>query len=589
MFHVKLFGYPRLFDGDIELKIPRKKSLALLAYLIATKRAYSRDTLTGVLWLNHMTSDARAELRRMLYALNKTPLSELIVTEGDMVSLQSAHDGLVVDLWQFDDAMTLQDWDRLQDNLQHWKLPFLDGFTLEDEANFDLWRTQVDNQKRYTLTNQLEQIVNHALLQHHYDAAIPLLQTLIEIEMFNEAHHRQLMYCYMQQNRRQNARDQYQLLQKFLHSMDDTPEPETIAMAEAIEKNELSPALTQERGFLPPVPEIIVGREALLADLKTALANAQNAEGPSALILQGVPGVGKTTLTAHLSHDMMMHERFSDGVLWASLGQSPNILGILQEWGAALGIERIAQAKDSQTASDILRNHLTDARALIIVDDIWNAQHLIPFKIGGTHAAMLITTRLNQIAQTVALHPDQIIKVPILAHDASLGLLTAIIPSIVEAYPQEIDALIDDLEGLPLALRVAGRLLRDEQQYGWDIGTLLAELREGKRLLEAQAPLDRQEAEQSMSTSVAALLQLSTDSLDDLTRQRFALLGVFAPKPAVFEMDAVGAVWQTDDPRPTIRQLVGRGLLDVVPPNQLQMHALLVRHARSMFDGAAPP
>jgi len=81
-----------------------------------------------------------------------------------------------------------------------------------------------------------------------------------------------------------------------------------------------------------------------------------------------------------------------------------------------------------------------------------------------------------------------------------------------------------------------------------------------------------------------ALLELSTNSLDDTIRQRFALLGVFAPKPAVFELEAMEAVWEVNDARPTVRRLVERGLLDIVPGGEFQMHALLVQHARQMFD-----
>lgn len=432
-------------------------------------------------------------------------------------------------------------------------------------------------------------MANRAMLHHQYAKAVAPLQALIDLDMEHEDYHRQLMLCYVQQKQPQSALRHYELLQQFLATSAGTPEDETIALAEAIKAGHSSLTLAHKKGNLPALPDMLVGRDALLADIKTRLTSHETFTQMVTLILQGVPGVGKTTLSAHLAHDYMLHQHFPDGVLWTSLGQSPHILGILQEWGAALSIDQVAQAKDSQRASTMLRNHLTAARVLIIIDDIWDAQHLLPFKIGGDQSATLLTTRLNNVAQAIATRPEQLIKVPILAQAASFELLRTIIPQIVADYPAEIGALIDDLEGLPLSLQVAARLLRDESQYGWQVHHLLESLREGKRLLGAAAPLDRQVAGPVIPLSVAALLQLSTNHLDELTRQRFARLGVFAPKPALFEIEAVGAVWQTDNPRPTIRQLVSYGLLDVVPPNHLQMHALLVHYARSMFQPPKSP
>jgi hypothetical protein len=84
--------------------------------------------------------------------------------------------------------------------------------------------------------------------------------------------------------------------------------------------------------------------------------------------------------------------------------------------------------------------------------------------------------------------------------------------------------------------------------------------------------------------TVAALLRRSTDSLDELTRQRFALLGLFVPKPATFDLQAMSAVWDVPDARPTARTLVNRGLLEPVSGGRFQMHALLVLHAQSLLE-----
>jgi hypothetical protein len=49
-------------------------------------------------------------------------------------------------------------------------------------------------------------------------------------------------------------------------------------------------------------------------------------------------------------------------------------------------------------------------------------------------------------------------------------------------------------------------------------------------------------------------------------------------------MDAMKFVWQVDNPRPVIKELVDRGLLEFVPElSRYQMHALLVMLAKTLL------
>ena len=67
-----LLGPPRLeLDGE-EVRIGRRKPLALLAYLATTGRSHSRDSLATLLWAEHDQRSARAELRRALSVLSRT-------------------------------------------------------------------------------------------------------------------------------------------------------------------------------------------------------------------------------------------------------------------------------------------------------------------------------------------------------------------------------------------------------------------------------------------------------------------------------------------------------------------------------------
>ncbi len=103
-------------------------------------------------------------------------------------------------------------------------------------------------------------------------------------------------------------------------------------------------------------------------------------------------------------------------------------------------------------------------------------------------------------------------------------------------------------------------------------------------MLAATAPADRVDLINETTPTIAALLHKSLERLDETTRDCYAYLGVFAPKPATFDWEAMKFVWQVENPKPTIKTLVDRGLLEFVPElGRYQMHALLVMLAKSLL------
>ena len=81
--------------------------------------------------------------------------------------------------------------------------------------------------------------------------------------------------------------------------------------------------------------------------------------------LAGAGGFGKTTLAAALCHDDDTITAFDDGVLWATLGQSPNVQGELTRLYAALAGERPGSS-DVEDAAQALAEKLEHKRCLIV-------------------------------------------------------------------------------------------------------------------------------------------------------------------------------------------------------------------------------
>jgi NB-ARC domain/Domain of unknown function (DUF4062) len=336
----------------------------------------------------------------------------------------------------------------------------------------------------------------------------------------------------------------------------------------------------------PPEPALVVGRDQDIVRLKDRLGVPSRERRRRLTVIRGWPGVGKTTLVTTLAHDPEIAAAFPDGLLWASIGEQPDPRAELSAWRRAL--TRRDVAAPSETLEDLaaqVRGLLADKRMLLILDDVWETAAAAPFSVAGSGCATLVTTRFADVARELAVTADDIYVLGQLGDDEGFELLRRLAPTLAKDYAEKSRSLVRDLEGLPLAILVAGRLLEDEAARGWGVDDLLDELAQGARLLEEQAPADRFDPVTQAIPTVATLLRRSTDRLDAETRERFAYLGAFAPKPATFDLDAMRAVWVVEDAKPTARKLTDRGLLEPIKETgRFQMHALLVMHAQSLLE-----
>lgn len=79
------------------------------------------------------------------------------------------------------------------------------------------------------------------------------------------------------------------------------------------------------------------------------------------------------------------------------------------------------------------------------------------------------------------------------------------------------------------------------------------------------------------------MLKRTVKLLDETVRDCFAYLGVMAPKPATFDLEAMKHIWRIDNPEVVVRELIDHGLLEHVGNGRYWMHAVLVAYARSML------
>lgn len=343
-------------------------------------------------------------------------------------------------------------------------------------------------------------------------------------------------------------------------------------------------------GSAPP-PPLLVGRDSDLHFLKSKLSLAGQAYiGARTLIaVHGWPGVGKTALVSALMHDADIQHIFCDGVLWLSVGEQPDLPAKMAVWLRTLGAAEMPYACSMEESRGQLAALLCSRRMLLILDDVWEAEHAVPFLAGGRNCATLITTRCPDVALSLAPTAADSYRLNVLKDDDSLALLRQLAPSAVKAHSRECLMLVQDLEGLPLALQAAGRLLNIEANRGFGVTELFHELHDGVRLLDAPAPSDRIDLATGNIPALYTLVANSLDYLDSAARRCYISLGDVATLSALFDLTDMKSVWQMDDPGRVVRLLVDRGLLEYVPGAECyRMHSLLAVSARSLSRLGAP-
>ncbi|MCA9915832.1 MAG: hypothetical protein KC496_20900, partial [Anaerolineae bacterium] len=365
---------------------------------------------------------------------------------------------------------------------------FLADLSQLDSPEFDEWRSLHATIKQREYAGVLRGIAEHYQTQGDAQQAIDYALRWLALDNLHEPAHQMLMRLYAESGQRADAIRQYQECVAILDAeLATVPDTETVTLYEHIRDGDIAkrsaiPTSRSAYSVLPAVPPLVVGREETLQEIKQRLGIGGQARAN--LVIQGLPGVGKSTIMAHLAHDADLNAAFPDGILWTSLGENPDILAKLRTWATALALVE-TQNVTIEALSVQISAKLKDKRVLLLIDDVWQVEHSKPFRVGGSESTAVFSSRLKDVARALTSTQLDFYNLSVLTSDSAIQLLKMLTPNTVSQFPQESLQLVEDLEGLPLAIQVAGRLLQAEERLGWGVVDLLAELREGANLLYA--------------------------------------------------------------------------------------------------------
>lgn len=306
-------------------------------------------------------------------------------------------------------------------------------------------------------------------------------------------------------------------------------------------------------------------------ELERLLGSGLDAPGLAMVIeaLDGMAGVGKTTLAVHAAHRLA--ERYPDAQLFIDLhghtpGQPPIApAAALDSLLRALGVpgERIPAGLDARAA--LWRAELAARSVLVLLDNAADAAQIRPLLPGTARSLTLITSR-RRLAD---LESARILSLDVLPVADAVALFAGVVGD--ERATAEADAVRDVVERcgrLPLAIRIAAARLRSRP--AWTVRYLADRLGEACSTLAELSVGDR---------SVGAAFALSYERLDEPRRRMFRLLGVH-PGP---EIDVPAAAALAGVPRAEaaelLESLVDDHLVQQPVTGRYRLHDLVRRHA----------
>ena len=318
-------------------------------------------------------------------------------------------------------------------------------------------------------------------------------------------------------------------------------------------------ALLPAIGQLPADPSDFTGRTTEAQILMTRFDPPMGSLRVATI--SGKPGVGKSALAVHVAR--MLEPRFPDGQLYADLRgleQPVDPEDILVRFLAALGIRHDDPQVVAAGLDAIYRSTLQGKRMLIVLDNATDERQVRPILPGGGFCGVMITSRVP----LAGLEGAFLLPLDVLPMDEAMMLLQEVSGRRLEEEEAAVAAVATDCGRLPLALRIAGGILKKRPH--WNVARLRTELADERTRLDRLTigHLD-----------VRATFAVSYRELPHELARAFRFLGLIDDSTFDASMLSDLLIADTAIAETTLELLVEEQLVEVVPGGDFRLHDLL--------------
>jgi DNA-binding SARP family transcriptional activator/tetratricopeptide (TPR) repeat protein len=248
--------------------------------------------------------------------------------------------------------------------------------------------------------------------------------------------------------------------------------------------------------------------------LRHLLGAVRVGSDPVIVAVDGMAGIGKTTLAVHLAHQVA--GQYPGGQLFVDLhahsDRAPLTPG--EALRLLLGQLRVDPARvgnDLDSLVALWRSELAGRRVLIVLDNAADAAQVRPLLPGGSASLTVVTSR-RRLVGLDGIHP---VSLDVLAPEEAVRLLSGTVGTRIAAEPDSAAEVARLCGYLPLALRLAAARLA--HRTSWTVADLAG------RLARADPPPVDLAVE---GRSASAAFALSYRHLYPPARRMFRLLGL---------------------------------------------------------------